>query len=87
MSKSAKIWLLAAASLVLFGTVIFLGVMTMLNWNFSKLSTDSYETNTYEINESFSGISVNTNTADIRFLPSDDEKCSVVCYEKKNEKH
>ena len=45
MSKITKIWLIIAASFVLIGCIIFGGVMTMLKWDFTKLSTDKYETN------------------------------------------
>ncbi len=86
MSKSAKIWLVAT-SFILIGCIIFGGVMAMLKWDFTKLSTNKYETNNYEINEDFQSISVVTNTADISFIPSENSKCSVVCYEQKNVKH
>ena len=39
MKKSTKVWLLIAACLVLVGSLLFVGVMTMLKWDFSKLST------------------------------------------------
>ncbi len=87
MSKSAKIWLITAASLVLIGCIIFGAVMTVLKWDFSKLSTNKYETNTYEINEAFEGISVDTDTADIVFVPTENATATVVCYEQKKAKH
>ena len=81
MRTSTKILIIAAISLILVGSMIFGCVMLMLNWDITKLSTDKYETNEHEISESFSSISVVTETASIVFLPSDNEKCSVVCYE------
>lgn len=87
MSNKTKIWLITATSLVLIGGIIFAGAMTVLKWDFRKLSTVKYETNSYEINEEFNNISVNIDTADITFVSSEDEKTSVVCYEEKNEKH
>ena len=39
MSKSARIWLIAAALVILLGGVVFVGAMTKLDWNFIKLST------------------------------------------------
>ena len=45
MSKASKIWLVVAASLVALGIIIFGVVMSMLEWNFAKLSTVKYETN------------------------------------------
>ncbi len=87
MSKKTKIWLIIAASLVLVGGVIWGGVMTMFQWDFTKLSTVKYETNGYEINEDYKNISIVTNTADIVFVPSEDSKTSVVCHEQKHMKH
>ncbi|MDO4810488.1 MAG: DUF4097 family beta strand repeat-containing protein [Eubacteriales bacterium] len=87
MSKSAKKWLIAAASLVTIGAILFAAVMTAYHWDFSRLSTDNFETNTYEISEEFSDIKFNTETADILFATSSDGTCRVVCYEKENVKH
>ena len=50
-------------------------------------SAANYETNVYEINESFYDIAIKTDTADIAFLPSDDGMCRVVCYEKSKVSH
>ena len=87
MSKSAKKWLIAAASLVTIGVILFAVVMTAYHWDFSRLSTDNFETNTYEISEAFNDIKLNTDTADILFAASSDNMCRVVCYEKENTKH
>ena len=87
MSKCTKKWLIIATSLILIGGLIFAGVMTVLKWDFSKLATVKYVTNTYEIIDDFSDILINTNTADITILPSNDEKCSVVCYEEQKISH
>ena len=54
MSRITKIWLITAAALVLAGCLLFAGTMAAQNWDFSKLSTVTFETNTYEIDESFS---------------------------------
>ena len=85
MKKTTKIWLLAAVSLVLLGSLLFVGVMTACGWNFAKLSTASYETKTYEINEPFGDISLTADTAGVVFALSDDGKCRVECYEEINE--
>ncbi len=87
MRKAMKIWFIVAASLVLAGLLTFVGVMTMLNWDFTKLSTTKYETNTHEINESYEHIRIVTDTADIALVPSDSEKTTVVCHEQKNIAH
>lgn len=85
MSRKMIIWLVIAASLILIGCAIFGGVMTMIKWDFTKLSTVKYETNTYDISEDFKDISIVADTADIEFVLS--EEASVVCYEEKNSKH
>ena len=87
MSKSVKIWLIIAASLILLGGLAFAGGMTMLKWDFTKLTTSKYETNHYTVSQEFKEFSIHTNTADIEFMPSEDESYRVVCYEQKNLKH
>lgn len=87
MKKTTKAWLITATFLVLIGCVLFAGVMTVLGWDFTKLSTTKYETNTYEVSEAFDSISINTDTADIVFALSDDGKCRVECHEGENAKH
>ncbi len=87
MSKATKIWLIIAASLILVGSIIFAGGMTAMKWDFTKLSTNKYETNSYELTEDFNSISISTSTADIEILPAESTKSSVVCYEQTNVKH
>lgn len=87
MKRAAKIWLAAAAALVLAGCILFAGTMSVLGWDFAKLSTVSLETNTHEISEVFKNISVTTNNTDIEIIRSDDGKCRVVCSEEENAKH
>ena len=87
MKTKTKIWLTIAASLVLLGCILFAVVMTTLKWDFMELTTVHYETNTYEISETFDSISLNTDTADIVFVFSDDGKCRVECYEEEKTKH
>lgn len=87
MRKTTKTWLIIAASLVLIGCALFVGVLSMLRWDLTKLSTVKYETNTYGIDEAFDSISMNTDTADIMLAISNDEKCTVTCCEEENAKH
>ena len=87
MSKSVKIWLIIAASLIIVGAIIFTGVMIVLKWDFTKLSTVKYQTNTHEITDSFKNIAIETDTADIDFVMSENDKISVVCKEQENYKH
>lgn len=87
MPGKTRIWLSVALTLSLVGCIMFAGVMTALKWDFAKLSTAKYETNTYPLTESFSGILINADTADIVLTASDDGICSVVCYEAQYAKH
>ncbi len=87
MSKATKTGLIIASALVLIGCVIFGGVMTMLRWDFTKLSTTEYETNEYEISQSYKSIAIRTKTADVLIAPAEGEKSTVTCREQKNRKH
>ncbi len=87
MSRKSKIWLITATSLVLAGLIIFTAVMFAYDWDFTRLSTDRFQTNTYEISEEFSAIKINTETADILFEKSGDDTCKAVCREDENIKH
>lgn len=87
MSKAVKKWLIAAALLVTLGFAIFAGAMAALGFDFSKISTIKYETNTYEVGEEFDKISIDVDITDIVFAQSDDESCKVVCFEAEKVKH
>ncbi len=87
MTKSNKKWIIAATLLVLFGTMILFLTACSVGWDFTRFGGGEYETNTYEIAEEFNDISIKTETADIVFLKSDDEKCKVVCCEDEKVKH
>ena len=87
MKKALKIWIIVAVSLVLIGSLIFTGAMASLDFDFKQLSTENFETNTYELKESFDKISIDVEISDITFVPSDNKKCKVVCYEEEKLKH
>lgn len=87
MRTATKIWLITAAALVLGGCLIMGGTMSMLKWDFTKLSTNKYEENTYELSDTFTKISMDTDTADITFALSADGKCKVICYESEKDKN
>lgn len=87
MSKDTKVWIIVAICLILIGYIIFCGVMNKLKWDFTKLSTNVFQINEYEINEDFVDINIITNTANIEFLPSENSNVLVVCNEQKNANH
>ena len=87
MRKSTKIWLLSSFSLILLGSITFTATACAVNWDFSKFSTVELETNTYTFTESFQNLSIDVNTADLTFLPSDNGESKVVCHEDIKQKH
>lgn len=87
MHMAAKAWLIAAASFVVIGGLLFVGVMTAVRWDFQALSTASYETNIHKIPETFDGISIHTDTAAVVFAVSEDGSCRVECHEEAKAKH
>ena len=87
MKNSTKIWLITATVLLIVGTTMLAVLILKYNWNFDKLSTKKYETNSYNINDEFNNISINTNDADITFALAKDGKCKVECYEETKAKH
>ena len=68
MSKATKIWLAAAAGLILSGIITFAVAIIALEFDFSKLSTEKYVTKTYSPEGTFEEIIVDTNLSDIDFL-------------------
>ncbi len=87
MKRKTKRWLIVAFCFLLIGCIVFGGIMTMFGWDFKKLVTTEYETNTYELENGYQGILIKTKTADITVLPSGEGKTLVVCYEPAQAKH
>lgn len=87
MNKKIKTSLIIATSFMLVGMIVFASVMTILGWDFKKLETAEFETSSYEIDESFSSISINADTSDIVFVPSENQESKVVCYTEKKVNH
>ena len=70
-----------------FGIILFAIVMSFNQWDFSILGSASFETNTHEITEDFSTISIECDTEDVKILPAEDGISKVVCFEEKNQRH
>lgn len=87
MSKSTKIWLWIATGLIVVGLMIGIGVLSMTRGYLTNLATEVYQSNTYEISESYQHISIRTNTADVKFALAEDGKCKVVCYDTEKLRH
>lgn len=88
MNRATKFWLVTASALLLIGGIIFTGGMSILKWDFTKLSSVKYETNDYYFtDEGTDGISIITDTADVEFVISQDSGFSVSCFEYEAQKH
>ena len=87
MSHATKICLILGAVLIIVGLIILTMVMTLNHWDFTKLSTVNYVTNTHSLNESFTDIAIQTDTAEILFALSEDDSCKVICHEQENSLH
>ncbi len=87
MKKSVLAAIIVGVSLILVGAVIFTGAMFIFDWDFKGLSTESFETNKYDITEEVKDIAIKTVAADIEFVPSDSDQISVECYERSKVKH
>ena len=84
MKKSIMISLIVAGALVLFGAGLFAGAMTAVGWDFSILNTYEVVNNTYDVDEPFTNISIDTDTVDIRFAKSSDGMCRVATRDTSN---
>lgn len=87
MRTATKIWLCIATLLVLLGSVAFTVLMAANGWDFMALGSSNFKTTVYEIDEDFDSLSFDLDTTDVSILPSEDEKCTVVCREKETEVH
>lgn len=87
MRKSTMVLLIVATCLVVIGMILFAIALGINGWDFRHLDTRIFETNTHPISTEFHSILVETDTPDIRVLPSPDRSCKVVCYETENAKH
>lgn len=85
--KTNKKWIIAAVILLVVGVLISGISVAVLGFDFHKLSTVEYETNTYEVNESFQNITIKADIENINFVLSDDGTCKVVCLEAKEDRH
>ncbi len=87
MNKENKVWRNLAVSLIAVGLLIFAGAMITLDFDFTKLSTVKYETNTYEVSEDFDKISIDVDAAEIKFVLSNNKQCEIVCLEREKVKY
>ena len=87
MSDTKKRLMKLAGILAVVGLTIFWAAMVIMKFDFNRLSTMKFETNTHEVDEDFDNISIEVETAEVTFVPSGDGKCKVVCEEPQRVKH
>lgn len=87
MSDKRKKLLKLAIMLVFIGLALFLSVMIVIKFDFSRLSTMKFETTTHTINEEFVNIEIEVDLANVSFVPSEDDMCKVICEEPERMKH
>lgn len=87
MNQNMKLWLILATVFVVIGAGMIVTVLSIYGWDFTLLNTVPYETNTHSPAGEFHSISLDTSTADIVILPSEDGACRVVCHEQENTPH
>ena len=87
MKPLSKKTIRTALLLCVAGLLILLVSFIAVGFDVKKLETVAYETNTYEITDYFTDITVKTQTADLCFVPWEEEYCKVVCYEEEKVKH
>lgn len=78
MSRSKKFFIILAVIFMVTGLVMIGVSLKAAEFDFSNLSTVSYETNTYEIKENFEALIVNDIDGDIRIMASESGVCKVI---------
>jgi DUF4097 and DUF4098 domain-containing protein YvlB len=87
MRTATKVWLIVAGALIALGIIVFGTAFMAIGGDMAGFSTNKYETNENQISDEFKHIFIKSNTANIKIVASEDESCSVVCYEQINLKH
>lgn len=87
MRTATKVWLIVAGALIALGIIVFGTAFMAIGGDMVGFSTNKYETNEHQITDEFENILIKSNTATIKLVASEDDSCSVVCYEQTNLKH
>ncbi len=87
MKRTTKRWMRLATNLAVIGVIVLVIAMAANGWELSALGSGEYDTTEYEIHEEFQSVSIQSDTEDIAFVPSEDGKCRVVFYEQEKVQH
>ena len=82
MKRTVKLLFIIAATLILAGGLLFTCVLWASGWDFTKLNSSDYESETKEISEDFDSITVSSDTTDILLALSENGKTYVDFYKK-----
>lgn len=84
MRKSKKITIIVSAVVAAVGLCLCIGGWIAMDFKFSNLNSENYETKTYSVENTFAHINVEADEYDVRLYPAEDGQCKVVYAE--NEK-
>lgn len=87
MKKSKKISIIIAVILFSVGVIISMCALCSINFDFSALNTANFVTKTYAVDESFRNIHIEDVECNICLIPSNDDKCRVICIESDKTSH
>ena len=87
MRTATKVWLIVAGALIALGIIVLGTAFMAIGGDMAGFATNKYETNEHQITDEFENIFIKSNTATIKLVASEDDSCSVVCYEQTNLKH
>lgn len=81
MKKAAKGWLIAATVLTVAGLAAIFGAFAAAGFDYSKLATIQYVTNTEEVSADFDNISFTSPLGDLELVYSEEKNCRLVFHE------
>ena len=87
MGGVRKMPFIIAGIFLTIGILLFVGVMSVNDWDFGRIGESKFVTNSYDIEENFDSIFIDGSTEDIVFLPTTDGKCRVECVENVKRTH
>ena len=87
MSRTKKVWLIVAACLCGGGVLIMASAFLFGGLFFWDMETGKYETNEYVVSGEVREIAINTDTADVSLVLTEDTDYRVVCHEETHAKH
>lgn len=87
MKTSKKIALIVAAGCILLGGALMLISRPRGGFQSLEFPQATFETKTHAISESFEHICIQEMSADVRFLPSEDHQCRVICQDREGLTH